>query len=53
MAYFPAVVLLERTGELQVHPAFAYGAPLAGVIWLALAVAVFQRELRFYQSAGH
>lgn len=53
LAYFPAVVLLRRTGELQVHPAFAYGAPLAGVFWLVVAVLVFQHELRYYQSAGH
>jgi ABC-2 type transport system permease protein len=53
MAYFPAVVLLGRTGELQVNPLFAYGAPLAGVIWLGLALLVFQREMRHYQSAGH
>ena len=53
MAYFPAVVLLERTGELQVHPAFAYGAPLVGALWLALGVALFQRETRHYKSAGH
>ena len=30
MAYFPAVVLLGRTGELQVNPLFAYAAPLRG-----------------------
>ena len=53
MAYFPAVVLLGRTGELQVHPIFAYGAPLAGVVWMALALYVFHREMRNYQSAGH
>ena len=53
MAYFPAVVLLGRTGELQVHPIFAYGAPLAGVLWMAVALVVFHREMRNYQSAGH
>lgn len=53
MAYFPAVVLLGRTAELQVHPLFAFGAPLAGLVWLALAVWLFQHELRFYQSSGH
>ncbi len=53
MAYFPAVVLLGRTAELPVHPAFAYGAPLAGVVWMAIALYVFQRELRHYKSAGH
>ena len=53
MAYFPATVLLGRTGELRVSPLFAYGAPLAGVLWLGLAVLVFQREMRYYQSSGH
>jgi ABC-2 type transport system permease protein len=53
MAYFPAVVLLGRTAELRVNPVFAYGAPLAGVVWLAIALLVFQREMRHYQSAGH
>jgi ABC-2 type transport system permease protein len=53
MAYFPATVLLGRTGELRISPLFAYGAPLAGVIWLGLAVVVFQREMRHYQSSGH
>ena len=53
MAYFPAVVLLGRTGELQVHPIFAYGAPLAGTCWMAIALWVFEREMRNYKSAGH
>jgi ABC-2 type transport system permease protein len=53
MAYFPAVVLLERTGELQVHPAFAYGAPVVGMLWMVLGLLVFGREMRYYQSAGH
>jgi ABC-2 type transport system permease protein len=53
MAYFPAVVLLGRTGELQVSPIFAYGAPLAGIVWLLASLLVFQREMRHYQSAGH
>ena len=53
MAYFPAVVLLRRTGELQVSPIFAYGAPLAGIIWLLVSLRVFQHEMRNYQSSGH
>jgi ABC-2 type transport system permease protein len=53
MAYFPTTVLLGRTGELRVSPLFAYGAPLAGVLWLGLALLVFQREMRQYQSSGH
>jgi ABC-2 type transport system permease protein len=53
MAYFPAVVLLGRTGELQVNPIFAYGAPLAGIVWLLVALGFFHHEMRNYQSAGH
>jgi ABC-2 type transport system permease protein len=53
MAYFPAVVLLGRTGELQVNPIFAYAAPLAGVGWLVVALRIFHHEMRSYQSAGH
>jgi ABC-2 type transport system permease protein len=53
MAYFPTTVLLGRTSELRVSPLFAYGAPLAGVVWLGLALLVFQREMRHYQSSGH
>jgi len=53
MAYFPATVLLGRTGELSLPPVFAYAAPLAGVGWSVLAVCVFRYELRAYQSSGH
>ncbi len=52
-AYFPAAVLLGRTAALQVPPIVAYCAPLAGVLWMAFALAVFQHELRHYTSAGH
>lgn len=53
MAYFPATVLLNRTGELSVPPALSYAAPLVGVVWWLLAVYCFQHELKRYQSAGH
>jgi ABC-2 type transport system permease protein len=53
MAYFPATVLLEKTADLLVHPLFAYGAPLAGLVWMGIALWVFQHEMRHYQSAGH
>jgi ABC-2 type transport system permease protein len=53
MAYFPATVLFERTAELHVHPLIAYGAPLVGVLWMAAALRVFEREMRNYKSAGH
>lgn len=53
VAYLPATVLLDRTAELQVTPLLAYVAPLAGVIWLAVAVGVFNSQVGSYQSAGH
>ncbi len=53
MAYFPAAVLLGRTEEILVPPILTYGAPLAGVLWMAIALRVFHRELRHYKSAGH
>jgi ABC-2 type transport system permease protein len=53
MAYFPAAVLLGRTSELQVNPLFAYAAPLAGLLWLALALRIFHYAMRSYKSAGH
>jgi ABC-2 type transport system permease protein len=53
VAYFPASVLLARTGELSVQPWVAYAAPLAGVAWFALAYWMWRRGLRGYKSAGH
>ena len=53
VAYLPATVLLDRTEELQLAPAFAYAAPLAGLVWLAIATRVFNSQLGSYQSAGH
>ncbi len=49
----PATVLLDRTAELQINPVLAYAAPLAGVIWLAIAIRDFDSQLGNYQSAGH
>jgi ABC-2 type transport system permease protein len=53
VAYVPAAVLLARTGELQLHPLIAYGAPLVGVVLFALAHRFWRGQLRHYQSAGH
>jgi ABC-2 type transport system permease protein len=53
IAYLPATVLLGRTGELVVHPAFAYLAPVAGVVVFGLAYLVWRSEMRHYQSSGH
>lgn len=53
VAYLPASVLLDRTAELQLSPALAYAAPLAGLLWLGVATRVFNSQLGSYQSAGH
>jgi ABC-2 type transport system permease protein len=53
VAYFPATVLLGRTGELSVHPALAYGAPLVGIVAFAVTYRFWRGEIRHYQSAGH
>jgi ABC-2 type transport system permease protein len=53
VAYLPATVLLARTEELVIHPAFAYLAPLAGAVVFGLAYAFWRREIRHYQSSGH
>jgi viologen exporter family transport system permease protein len=53
IAYFPATVLLRRTGEIGIDPLFAYLAPLAGVVVFGLGMLVWRHELPRYQSAGH
>lgn len=53
VAYLPATVLLGRTGELSIHPLFAYLAPMAGVVVFFLAARFWHREMRHYQSSGH
>jgi ABC-2 type transport system permease protein len=53
IAYFPAAVLLRRTGEIGVDPLFAYVAPLAGALVFLLGYLVWKHELPHYSSAGH
>jgi hypothetical protein len=50
---FPATVLLNRTGELNIPPIIAYLAPLAGIVRFVPAYLYFQHEIQNYQSAGH
>ncbi|WP_218004400.1 ABC transporter permease [Microtetraspora niveoalba] len=52
VAYVPASVLLDRTGELIVPAPVACGSPLLGVALFALAYRVWRRQLRHYQSTG-
>jgi ABC-2 type transport system permease protein len=53
VAYVPAAVLLDRTEELRLAPAIAYGAPAVGFIWFVAAYLLWRSEMRQYQSAGH
>lgn len=53
VAYLPSTVFLGRTGELAVHPVFAYAAPLAGVVVFGIAYLLWRSEIRQYQSSGH
>jgi ABC-2 type transport system permease protein len=53
VAYLPATVLLNRTGELSVSSTLAYLAPLVGALLFAAACWFWHRQLRAYQSAGH
>lgn len=53
MSYFPATVVLDRTGELSVPPLVAYLAPLAGLICVIPAYRLFMHQMRNYQSSGH
>ncbi len=53
VAYLPATALLDRTADLQVSPAFAFAAPLMGLVLAFVAAVVFNNELKHYQSAGH
>lgn len=53
VGYLPASVLLSRTGELSVHPALAYAAPLVGGLVFLGALRFWRSEMRHYQSSGH
>ncbi|MEO3802521.1 ABC-2 family transporter protein [Nonomuraea sp. B1E8] len=52
-AYFPAAVLLGRTGELWVLPWIAVAAPAVGVILAGLAYLFWQSQTRYYSSSGN
>lgn len=53
VAYLPASVLLDRTGELHVPAWLALASPAVGAVLLAGAGVIWSRQLRGYQSAGH
>jgi ABC-2 type transport system permease protein len=53
IAYFPASVLLGRSGQLSVPVALAAVAPVAGAALFAVALWVWRREINHYTSSGH
>lgn len=53
VAYFPASVLLDRTGQLSVPAWLAAAAPLVGVCLSLIAVRVWRWQSANYQSAGN
>jgi ABC-2 type transport system permease protein len=53
VAYLPATVLLDRTGELSVPRWLALGAPLVGALLFAAAYRFWRHQTRYYTSSGH
>lgn len=50
--YIPASYVLGRTSELLFTPYLYLGGPLVGMASIAIAVGVWRRGLRAYESAG-
>lgn len=50
--YVPASYVLDRTSELLFTPYLVLGGPLAGALSIAVAVGVWRRGVRVYESAG-
>lgn len=53
MAWVPSTVLLGRTEDLPFPPWMAWSSPAIGFLVMTVAVWLFARESRNYQSAGH
>jgi ABC-2 type transport system permease protein len=53
MAWIPSTVLLDRTTELPFPGWVAWLSPVIGLTLMTLAVTLFRKESRNYQSAGH
>ena len=52
VAYFPAATILGRSDELSVSPLLGWLAPLIGVALFTIAVRIWTRQSRHYQSSG-
>ncbi|WP_255951836.1 ABC transporter permease [Streptomyces odontomachi] len=53
VAYLPATVLLNHTGELYVPAAFAWCTPVVGSVLWGVALWFWHRQIRHYMSSGH
>jgi ABC-2 type transport system permease protein len=53
VAYFPASALLDRTDEVLVSPWVAWIAPLIGLGLFLVALRIWHRASRGYQSSGN
>ena len=52
VAYFPASTILGRSDELSVSPLIGWLAPVVGVVLFTIAVRLWTRQSRHYQSSG-
>ena len=52
VAYYPLLIVTERTTSAGVPVLAAFAAPLAGPCFLLLALRVWQLGVRRYQSTG-
>jgi ABC-2 type transport system permease protein len=53
VAFLPATVLLDRTDGLHVSPVLASVTPLVGVGLFLIALRIWKRQSRYYQSSGN
>ncbi len=53
VAFFPATMILDRSGELRVSSWLAWIAPLVGAILFAIACRIWYWQSKHYQSSGH
>ncbi|MFI1890194.1 ABC transporter permease [Streptomyces jumonjinensis] len=52
LGYFPAAVILGKTGDAYASPVLAFASPLAGFLAFALAYVLWGKALKRYQSNG-
>jgi ABC-2 type transport system permease protein len=52
ISYFPALTILERTHRAGVPAFLPWAAPLAGLLFLVMALQVWNTGVRHYQSTG-